>query len=292
MRPVIGIPCFTAKRAGTRRPIFGNNQTYVRAVERAGGVPVLIPPLPDELSMRAICDRLDGLLLTGGEDLAPELYGEQPLPECGASDRQRDELELAFTRWALDADMPLLGICRGMQLLNVARGGSLYQDLATQQPHAQQHAQTQHRRSHRSHDIRVLPDSRLATILDTSRHSVNSLHHQAVNRVGDGVRIVAWSPDDIAEAMELPDYSFALAVQYHPEELEPTDEASRRLFSTFVRACIERATTRDYGQPPAAQRQDLLAVATSATGNGNSRARVTSGTRTPAVARRATRTTS
>lgn len=240
MRPIIGIPCFTAKRAGTQRPIYGNNQAYVRAVERAGGVPVLIPPLSDELGMRAICDRLDGLLLTGGEDLDPDLYGEQPLPECGASDRQRDDSELAFTRWALDADVPLLGICRGMQLLNVARGGSLYQDLGTQQPHVEQHAQTRHPRSHRSHDIRILPDSQLAAILGTSRHSVNSLHHQAVNRVGDGVRIVAWSPDDVAEAMELPAYSFALAVQYHPEELEPTDEASQRLFSAFVRACIER----------------------------------------------------
>lgn len=242
MRPIIGIPCFTAKRAGTQRPIYGNNQAYVRAVERAGGVPVLIPPLPDESSLRAICDRLDGLLLTGGEDITPDLYGEQPIPECGASDRQRDELEIAFARWALDTDIPLLGICRGMQLLNIARGGSLYQDLGTQQPQTRQHAQVRHPRSHRAHDIRILPDSRLAAILDTTRHSVNSLHHQAVNRVGDGVRIVAWSPDDVAEAMELPAYSFALAVQYHPEELESTDEASQRLFSAFVRACMQRAT--------------------------------------------------
>lgn len=291
MRPVIGIPCFTAKRAGTQRPIYGNNQAYVRAVERAGGVPVLIPPLPDESSMRAICDRLDGLLLTGGEDVDPDLYGEQPIPQCGASDRQRDELELAFTRWALDADMPLLGICRGMQLLNTACGGSLYQDLGTQQPQTRQHAQVRHPRSHRAHDIRILPDSRLAAILDTTRHSVNSLHHQAVNRVGNGVRIVAWSPDDVAEAMELPAYSFALAVQYHPEELEPTDEASRRLFSAFVRACSERATTRDAGQLPAAQHQDLLTAATSATGNGHAQARVTSGTRNPSVAQRAARST-
>lgn len=153
MRPIIGIPCFAAKHAGTRRPIYGNNQAYVRAVERAGGVPVLIPPLPDEPSMQAICVRLDGLLLTGGEDVAPDLYGEQPIPECGASDRQRDELELAFIHWALDADVPLLGICRGMQLLNIARRGSLYQDLATQQPHTRQHAQVRYPRSHRAHDI-------------------------------------------------------------------------------------------------------------------------------------------
>lgn len=267
MRPIIGIPCFTAERADTHRPIYGNNQAYVRAVERAGGVPVLIPPLPDESSMRAICDRLDGLLLTGGEDVDPDLYGEQPLPECGVADRQRDELELAFTRWALDADTPLLGICRGMQLLNIACGGSLYQDLGTQQPQTQQHAQVHHPRSHRAHDIHILPGSRLASILDTSRHSVNSLHHQAVNRLGDGVRIVAWSPDDVAEAMELPAYAFALAVQYHPEELEPTDEASRRLFSAFVAACSEHAALRNQGQlaagHPAAQRPARITSSTS-----------------------------
>lgn len=242
MHPVIGIPCFTAERAVTQRPIYGNNQAYVRAVERAGGVPVLIPPLADVASMRAICDRIDGLLLTGGEDVSPELYGERPIPECGESDRQRDEMEIAFARWALDADMPLLGICRGMQVLNVARGGALYQDLGAQQPDTQQHAQVRHPRSHLAHDIRILADSRLFTILDAAGHTVNSLHHQAVKRAGDGVRIVAWSPDDVAEAMELPAYSFALAVQYHPEELEPTDEASRRLFAAFVRACAERAS--------------------------------------------------
>ncbi|MGZ6390350.1 MAG: gamma-glutamyl-gamma-aminobutyrate hydrolase family protein [Ktedonobacterales bacterium] len=262
MRPIIGIPCFTAERAETHRPIYGNNQAYARAVERAGGVPLLIPPLPDESSMRAICDRLDGLLLTGGEDVDPDLYGEQPIPECGAPDRQRDELELTFTRLALDADMPLLGVCRGMQLLNVARGGSLYQDLGAQQPHTQQHAQVRHPRSHRAHDIRILPDSRLAAILDMPSYSVNSLHHQAVNRLGDGIRIVAWSPDGVAEAMELPAYSFALAVQYHPEELGPTDEASRRLFAAFVRACIDRAPLRNQGQP-AAEHSNLVATATS-----------------------------
>lgn len=260
MRPVIGIPCFAAKRAVTRRPIYGNNQAYVRTVEHAGGVPVLIPPLPDESSMRAICNKLDGLLLTGGEDVAPELYGEQPIPECGASDRQRDEVELAFTRWALDANMPLLGVCRGMQLLNIARGGSLYQDLGAQQPHAWQHAQLRHPRSYRAHDIRILPDSRLAAILDTSLHTVNSLHHQAVNRPGDGVRIVAWSPDGVAEAMEIPAFTFALAVQYHPEELEPTDETSRRLFTAFVRACIEHAT-----QSPSYQLAEPVTISRHAT---------------------------
>lgn len=240
MRPIIGIPCFAAERAGNRRPLFGNNQTYVRAVEQAGGAPVLVPLLESPESMAAIGERLDGLLLTGGADLAPAFYGEERLPECGEIEVERDAPELDLTRWALDGGLPILGVCRGMQLLNVVRGGTLYQDIVTQHPASPRHDVTEHGRTHLAHSLSINPSSRLATILGTREMLVNSLHHQAVKERGTDVEIVGWSEDGIAEALELPGYPFVLAVQYHPEELYLTDEPSRRLFAAFVRASAER----------------------------------------------------
>src|SRR5260221_13138076 len=128
MRPVVGIPCFAAERAGTLRPIYGNNQAYVRAIERAGGAPLLIPPLEDGASMAAIRDRLDGLLLTGGGDVDPRLYGEGPLPQGGAPEPERDEGEAGRTRGAVGRSVPRLGGCRGMQGLNSGRWGTPFQD--------------------------------------------------------------------------------------------------------------------------------------------------------------------
>jgi putative glutamine amidotransferase len=241
MQPIIGIPCYSALRAESARPMYGNNRTYVRAVERAGGIPLLIPPLADEASLEAVCARLDGLLLSGGADIAPACYGEEPIPECQVPEPERDALELVLARWSLEHGLPTLGICRGMQLLNVASGGTLYQDIATQQPEAQPHECSALPRDTRAHTIRVRSDARLAAILGTTEHPVNSLHHQAVRELGRGVQVVAQAPDGIAEGMEFPEHPFAVAVQFHPEELEQTDEVSRRLFAAFVRACQERA---------------------------------------------------
>ncbi len=244
MRPIIGIPCFAAARAGTGRQIYGCNQAYVRAVVRAGGAPLLIPPMDDAESLAAIRAQLDGLLLSGGGDLDPALYGETPLPESQPPEHERDTMELAITRWALDVELPIFGVCRGMQLLNVVRGGSLYQHLPAQHPSAIDHEQPGEERAHIAHDIRVQPGSLLAGILGSERASVNSFHHQAVNRVGKGFVVTAVAEDGIAEGMELPDAPFVLAVQYHPEELEVEDEASRKLFAAFVRACSERKQTK------------------------------------------------
>ncbi len=245
MRPIIGIPCLAAERAKTHRPLYGNNQSYVRAVAQSGGIPVLIPPQAEAASLDHVCARLDGLLLTGGEDVAPALYGEAPLPKCGQPEPERDDLEMRMTRWALEYDLPIFGICRGMQLLNVAAGGTLYQDLATQLPGTAEHALSALPRDTRAHEIAVQADSRLARILGTERPQVNSLHHQAVARPGADVEILAVSPDGVAEAMEVRGQSFALAVQYHPEELFDSDEASQRLFAAFIAACEERSTAHE-----------------------------------------------
>jgi putative glutamine amidotransferase len=244
MRPVIGIPCYSATRPGSNITVYANNQSYVRAIQRAGGVALLIPSGHDADALEVICSRLDGLLLSGGCDIDPACYGEDRIAACQEPEPERDELELALAAWALDAAVPILGICRGMQLLNVACGGTLYQDLETQQPEIARHDQAAIGRAFRAHGIRLQGHSRLSEILGAAPYTVNSLHHQAVARPGEHVEIVGWSPDGVAEAMEVDGHPFALAVQFHPEELEGDperpDEPSRALFRSFVQACGER----------------------------------------------------
>lgn len=242
MRPVIGIPCYSGERAGNLRPLFGNNQSYVRAVHRAGGAPLLLPPLDDAELIALYTERMDGLLLSGGGDVDPVYYGQRPIAECDAPDRERDVMEMALTRAALAVELPILGICRGMQLLNIVRGGTLYQDLPAQRPETIKHLYIGFPGTHLAHDLRLIPGSRTAAILGAERETVNSFHHQAVLEPGEDVEIVGWAEDGVAEAMELRGYPFGLAVQYHPEALAEDNQASVRLFAAFVDACRERAS--------------------------------------------------
>jgi len=242
MRPLIGIPCFPLLRAGSLRPHYGLGRAYVQAVERAGGIPLLIPPQAGDAAPREIVTRIDGLLLPGGGDVDPALYGEERSPACGEPEPERDALEIPLTRLALERGVPIFGICRGMQVLNVAVGGTLYQDIAAQRPKSPPHETHDYEgpRDVRSHAISIRPGSAVERIMGATRHDVNSFHHQAIQRPGEGVEIIAWADDGIAEAMVLPAHPFALAVQFHPEELAPADPASQRLFDAFVRACAER----------------------------------------------------
>ncbi|HEX9037450.1 MAG TPA: gamma-glutamyl-gamma-aminobutyrate hydrolase family protein [Ktedonobacterales bacterium] len=236
---VVGVPCYSATRSGSGTLLFGSNQKYVRALTTVGLAPLLIPPM-EGAALAAVFARLDGLLLPGGADVDPSFYGEERLPECEPSDIERDTLELALTDMALDRDLPVFGICRGMQTLNVARGGTLFQDVTSQRPESLAHEMSHLPRDTRAHEIHVEPGSKLAEILGVERAEVNSLHHQAVDKPGAGVRIVAQADDGVAEGMELPAYRFALAVQYHPEELFASDDLSRALFAAFARACGAR----------------------------------------------------
>ncbi|HUY76623.1 MAG TPA: gamma-glutamyl-gamma-aminobutyrate hydrolase family protein [Ktedonobacterales bacterium] len=243
--PLIGIPCYATHHAKSQRPLYANNRAYAQAVVWAGGIPLFIPPQDDDALddiCATLCERLDGLLLSGGADIDPAFYGEERLPVCEETEPERDRLELALTRQALAQGTPIFGICRGMQLLNVACGGALYQDLPTQAPESQRHTwgDKDHSRDYRAHSIEVAPGSRLAALLGAHAHSVNSLHHQAVSRPGDGLAITAWAPDGVAEGLELRDHPYALAVQFHPEELAPTDPASHALFVAFVEACARK----------------------------------------------------
>jgi len=238
--PRIGMVCSTLV-AEDRPPRFVINQAYSRAIAAAGGVPLLMPALADDQPLRGLFDAIDGLLLPGGADLQPSTYGESPHPLLGAVDPPLDDAELRLARWALEEEKPVLGICRGQQCLNVAAGGGLIQDIASQVPSALVHRVEP--RSAIAHSVRVVePESRLGEILGPGELPVNSLHHQAVGAIAPGFEVVAVASDGVVEGIERPGHPFALAVQFHPEELVPGHAASERLLRRFVLAAAARAS--------------------------------------------------
>jgi len=241
--PIIGITCSVFQSAG--RPRLGQNQTYLDAVVRAGAAPLLIPHLVDGALLRAVYHRLDGLLLSGGEDVHPAHYGEACHEKCGTITPDRDEMELPLTRWAIEDGKPLLAICRGIQVLNVALGGSLYQDIQAQAPGAGRHDwYPDLPRDLLSHTVSIAPQTCLARLEDTVSLPVNSLHHQAVKDVAPGLIVAARAPDEIIEAVEAVGHPFAIGVQWHPEELASSDARAQRLFDALVAACLAAETKR------------------------------------------------
>ncbi len=239
MKPLIGIPTRTIKDIEIF-PSYGIRATFTRALDLAGGAPVLIPLNITETSLRAIFTRLDGLFLAGGIDVHPREYGENVEPFCGQIDPDRDALELKIARWALKQGKPVFGICRGIQALNVAAGGSLYQDIAAQVPQALPHPHAKGEPYNRvAHSISIDPESRLAHALGDTDTVVNSLHHQAVKQVAPGFRVVARAPDGVVEGIEAMNGRYALAVQFHPEWLIDDDERMIRLFKDFVGVCAD-----------------------------------------------------
>lgn len=237
--PAVGITCIQIQTAQKQRPpCVGQNQTYVQAMTRAGAAPLLLPLLTDHTLLRVLYERLDGLLLSGGEDVDPALYGEPLHEQCGPVSPERDEMELTLARWAMDDGKPLLAICRGIQVLNVALGGSLYQDIGAQVPGAGRHRwYPDYPRDQRSHTVLVTPETRLADILTTTSLPVNSLHHQAIKEVAPGLAVVARAPDGVIEGVEAESHPFALGVQWHPEDLAANEARHQRLFDTLAEAC-------------------------------------------------------
>jgi putative glutamine amidotransferase len=236
---VIGITCVEIEPPkADRPPRVGLSQSYTRAVSRAGAAPLLIPHITDEPRIRAIYDRLDGLLLSGGGDIDPAHYGERIHPKCRTIDARRDEMELMLSHWAIAEGKPILAICRGIQVLNVAQGGSLYQDIEAQIPSAERHDWSSgYPRNHRAHTVAIEPGTHLATIAETSDMPVNSFHHQALKSIAPGFIVSGRAPDGIVEAIEAENHPFAVAVQWHPEELAETDPRAQHLFDALVEAC-------------------------------------------------------
>ncbi|HEY3121784.1 MAG TPA: gamma-glutamyl-gamma-aminobutyrate hydrolase family protein [Vicinamibacteria bacterium] len=212
-RPAIGISIGNDSR---KKDFFALRDDYVRAVEKAGGLPLVLAPGEPE-DAPELLDRLDGLVLTGGVDVDPALYGEEPHEKTVRVIPARDRFEIALCRESLARDTPLLAICRGHQVLNVATGGTLFQDIPSQLEGAADH-DPDTERWEPAHDVRVLPGTRLREILGCDHLAVNSFHHQAVNRLGEGLVVSAYAAeDDVIEGIEIPGRRLAIGVQWHPE---------------------------------------------------------------------------
>jgi putative glutamine amidotransferase len=234
--PLIGIPCATTLRAKypTR---FYTKRTYCDALAAAGGAPILIPLLDGEEQLLDIFRHLDGLLLSGGGDVRPEYFGEPRLARLIEVDAARDRTELLLTRCAVKERLPILAICRGVQMLNVALAGTLYQDIAEQIPHALRHRlSSDYARNYLAHKVLAEPGTQLADVMGDGPVPVNSFHHQSVREVGSGLRIAARAPDGVVEALEGRDDHFVLGVQWHPEDLYQDDPRMLQVFRRFVEA--------------------------------------------------------
>jgi len=232
MQPVIGITTYQETN-GDGMPYVMIYQAYVQAVMQTGGVPVLIPSILAEGDWAALYERLDGIILAGGGDIALDHFRGDEHPRIDGVDHLRDSIELSLFHAALEDGKPFLGICRGLQIVNVGLGGTLYTHILDQLPSAIDHTYPGKMRRVLVHEVKVEEGTRLAEILGEPMLQVNSLHHQGLKDLAPELRVTGYAPDGLVEAVELPDHPFGLAVQWHPEWL--TDQGPmRNLFRTFV----------------------------------------------------------
>lgn len=238
MRPRIGITSWIREDSDRLERWAAVRETYTGAIRTAGGLPMILPTADDDPGLIADClAAVDGLVFTGGGDVAPAYYGETPDERCHEPDRERDLFEMHLARAALARRMPLLGICRGLQVLNVAAGGTLYQDIGCRPGTSPLHAARREDRRKLIHAIRVLPGSRLRAIMGVPESRVTSTHHQLVKDLAPGFRVTAESLEDgIVEGLEQPDHPFLVAVQWHPERMYRDHAEHLALFQALVAA--------------------------------------------------------
>lgn len=234
-RPLIGV---TAD-LNLAETVMSLDMPFMDALTRLGAMPVLLPVTSDERLLASYVHELDGFLFSGGSDVDPMMYSQEQKPSCGGITPQRDRCELPLARLLAErTDKPVLGICRGFQVINIALGGDVYQDLPTEfegnglVAHEQKQAE-----KYPSHRVSVTRGSLLHRIVGTDSMLVNSVHHQAVHRQGAGFVVSANAPDGVIEAAELEGHTFFLGVQWHPEEMWRRDSASAKLFQAFIDAC-------------------------------------------------------
>jgi putative glutamine amidotransferase len=234
MKPLIGITTYQSTNA-YGQPTVILQQSYVRAILEAGGVPVLIPSMIANDGWDAVYSRLDGILFSGGGDIALEHFAGDPHPRIDDVEPERDAVELQMIQTAASDGKPFLGICRGCQVLNVALGGTLYTHIPDQLPGALDHSYPGNMRRVLVHEVKIEEGTHVAEIYGEPIIKVNSLHHQGLKDIAPSLRVAGHAPDGLVEAVELPDHPFGLAVQWHPEWL--TDQkATRNLFRKFVEA--------------------------------------------------------
>ena len=231
MKPLIGLIPLVDDKLESLWMLPG----YMDGVAQAGGIPVMLPLTEDPSDLQQLCAACDGFLLTGGHDVSPSVYGEEKLPACGVCSEARDRMERLVLEYALRDDKPVLGICRGHQLLNALLGGTLYQDLPSQHPSAVEHHQ-QPPYDAPIHSVRLLPETPLHKLLGRDALMVNSYHHQAVKALSPRLKPMAVADDGLVEAAYLPGKRFVWGVQWHPEFAFRTDAASAAILSAFVNA--------------------------------------------------------
>lgn len=243
MKPLIGITAGEVynKEHPWSPYVYGQSYTYTDAIISAGGVPVIFPITTDRSVIDQLFDTVDGILFAGGNDLTPTLYGQEKTTTKDNSEA-RDAFEMALMKRALETDKPVLAICRGMQLLNVARGGSLYQDIQTEVSGKDNHSSSNEAKSieHLAHTLTIDPASKLSQILGNTNIRSNSHHHQAVKIVGEGLTVTARAEDDIIEGLEDADRTYVVGVQSHPESLfRRAEPVWAKLFQSFVQAATK-----------------------------------------------------
>ena len=233
MRQIIGIVPLVDETKESLWMVPG----YMDGISEAGGIPVMLPLTHDKRVIEQLLDTVQGVLLTGGHDVNPEMYGEKRMPECGTPCGERDLMESEVLKQALDRDIPVLGICRGIQFINAYLGGTLYQNLPSQHASDIEHHQKPPY-DEPVHSVNIMKDSGLYRLLGKETIQVNSYHHQAVKEKASILSTMALSEDGLIEAVEMPDKRFVWAVQWHPELSFRKDENSRMIFDEFIRKCI------------------------------------------------------
>ncbi len=232
MKPIIGLTTFINEKDGYNSV----SRNYINSVYAAGGMPVNIPIVENEKDYDAYLGMLDGIIFTGGGDISPRYYGENPLRQVNAMSSIRDEWELGLFKKAYEKNLPMIGICRGIQLINVALGGSLYQDINEQIPSSLGHYPKETQMDELYHSVNILKESDLYHILGLDKIYVNSFHHQSVKILGSDLAVAATSEDGIIEGIEATDSRFLIGVQWHPEALSKRYPIFLELFKKIVSA--------------------------------------------------------
>lgn len=233
-KPIIGL----TPSHDTQTNDISMRPTYLNAVKAAGGIPLVLPLEIEKSDLQDLVNLLDGFLFTGGPDIHPFLFGEETHSDCGNVSTKRDSLELMLLPMVIEQKKPILAVCRGIQLVNIGLGGTIYQDIPSQYPkdfpiaHKQPFYYTIP-----SHTVTITPQTKLAEICQQPSIKVNSMHHQAVKDVAPGCIVSGVGPDGLIEAIEMPEYPFFIGVQWHPEYLWEQDQAAANLFSQFIKAC-------------------------------------------------------